>query len=101
MKNPTISPNSVLKAINRDRIFREMDGESIILNIETGAYCGLNRVGTRIWRILQKPVSVAGIQATLLREYDVDPQQCEREVSKLLEKMIELKIVGVHDETDT
>lgn len=98
MNNTTIAPNTIVKAIHNDRIFREMDGESIILNIQTGAYCGLNTVGTRIWRIIQKPVSVAGIQATLLEEYDVDRQRCERELVALLNKMIEMKIVEVSGE---
>lgn len=86
MEQITISDNTIIKAIQEDQIFREMDGEAVILNIQTGAYCGLNTVGTRIWQIIQEPVSVVEIRDTLLEEYNVDQERCERELLALLNK---------------
>ena len=34
--------------ISEDAVFRELDGEAVILNLDTGIYFGLNRTGTRI-----------------------------------------------------
>ena len=98
MTDITISKNTVIKAIQEDQIFREMDGESVILNIQTGAYCGLNTVGTRVWQIIQKPISVTGIRDTLLEEYNVEKKRCEHELLTLLNKMAGLKIVEVYFE---
>ena len=95
MKDITISKAIVIKAIHEDQIFREMDGESVILNIQTGTYCGLNTVGTRIWQIIQKPISVTGIRDTLMEEYNVEQQRCEHDLLTLLNKMASLKVVEV------
>ena len=38
--------------IGPDVVFRELDGEAVILNLETGLYFGLNEMGTRIWQRL-------------------------------------------------
>ena len=41
-------------------IFRELDGEAVILNLDTGIYFGLDAVGTRIWRLIEerKPLRI-------------------------------------------
>jgi hypothetical protein len=44
--------------INDDVVFRELEGEAVLLNLETGVYFGLNEVGTRIWSLLQERVSL-------------------------------------------
>ena len=95
MKEITISDNYVVTSVKEDQIFREMDGEAVILNTNTGAYCGLNIVGTRIWQIIQEPTSVTGIRDILLQEYKVEQERCERELLALLNKMAKLKIIEV------
>jgi len=39
--------------VGKDVVFRELDGEAVILNLETGTYFGLDTVGTRIWQFCQ------------------------------------------------
>ena len=65
----------------------EIDGEVVALSIERGLCYGLNHVGTRVWKLLQTPINVGGICATLLLEYDVDPEECEEQVIDLLQDL--------------
>ncbi len=44
-------------------IFRELDGEAVILNLDTGIYFGLDAVGTRIWRLIEER-SRSGLSST-------------------------------------
>ena len=48
-----------------------LDGEAIVLELESGAYFGLAQVGARIWELLQEPTTCARITATLNEEYEV------------------------------
>lgn len=41
-----------------DKISTELDGETVILDLATGTYSGLDLVGTTIWNLLEKPVSI-------------------------------------------
>ena len=84
-----IDERTLLKAA-KDQIHSDLSGETIILNVKTGVYCGLNAVGTRIWELIQKPVTVIEIKDTLLSEYDVEPEQCDQELKAVLTKMLEL-----------
>ncbi len=61
--------------------------ESAILSLSSTIYYGLNPVATRIWNLLQKPRSVRELRDTLVKEYDVEVDRCERDLLELLETM--------------
>jgi len=65
----------------------EVDNEVAMLNIEKGTCYGLNKVGSRIWNLIETPMSVSDLCAKLVAEFDVEPQVCERQVLDLLEEL--------------
>lgn len=64
-------------------LFRELDGEAVLLNLETGIYFGLNPVGTRIWQLIGNQRPLADVLAILQREYAVEPDALERDLLAL------------------
>ena len=71
-----------------DAVFREMDGESVLLNLETGMYFGLDEVGTRVWRLAADNGSLRAVRARLVEEYDADPATIERDLLALAEALV-------------
>lgn len=67
-----------------DQVSSDLQGEAVILSLRDGVYYGLNEVGARIWNLIQQPIAVRAICATLLEEFDVEPDRCERDVLALL-----------------
>jgi hypothetical protein len=67
----------------------EVNGEVIALNVDTAECYGLNRVGSRIWRLLAEPRTAAEIREVLLAEYEADPADCERSVQRLLAELLD------------
>jgi Coenzyme PQQ synthesis protein D (PqqD) len=61
--------------------------EAAILNLKNTVYYGLDPVGARIWALLQEKRSVSELRDTLVDEYDVEAERCERDLLDLLEKM--------------
>ena len=45
-------------ALSPDVIVRELSGESVVLDLASGRYFGLNAVGTRVWQLIQQGQSV-------------------------------------------
>jgi hypothetical protein len=76
----------------------EIDGEVVALNIERGSCYGLNRVGSRIWGLLASPVCIGDLCATLLAEYRVDSDVCERQVLDLLEELRSEGLIAALDQ---
>jgi len=76
-----------LVVLNGGLVEAEVDGEVVALSIEHGTCYGLNQVGSRIWKLIEKPIRVSELCAALLAEYKVEPDVCEREVLDLLEQL--------------
>lgn len=63
------------------------DRELVLLNIERGAYFGMEDVAKRIWDQLDEPRRVSDLCATLLARYAVDPGTCRRELLAFLTEL--------------
>jgi hypothetical protein len=76
-------------------IASSMDGEKVMMSIESGKYYNLGRVGGRIWELVEAPVSVEGLIGGLMKEYEIDREQCEQQVMAFLKQMVEEQLVQV------
>lgn len=59
---------------NKDLDATDMDGELVMMDINKGKYYSINSVGSRIWELIEKQVSVNEVNSTLLNEFDVDEE---------------------------
>ena len=79
-------------------MFRELEGEAVILNLDSECYFGLDDVGTRMWIALTKTGSIQGACERLQDEFDVESDLLRKDLMELLEKLIEkglLEVSGV------
>jgi hypothetical protein len=58
-------------AVPDDVVFRELSGEGVILNLESGLYFGLDAVGTRAWQLMVEHGRLDRVFERLLEEYEV------------------------------
>lgn len=75
----------------------EMDGEIVMMSVETGKYYCLNPVASRIWELLEEPTTLPVLVDQLLEEYEVERVVCVTEVEEVLDKLaaeglVEIKI---------
>ncbi len=61
---------------SQDSISTELDGETVILNIASGVYSGLDNIGTFIWNFLKEPATIALLRDAILERYEVTEKQC-------------------------
>lgn len=85
--------SSVVAAQNQ--VSADLNGEAVILNLQSGIYFGLNPVGKRIWELLQTPIAVGEIYQALLEEYDVEPERCQTDLLALLQDLVNRGLVEV------
>ena len=69
-------------------LFKELQGEAVILNLESGKYFGLDEVGTRMWRSVTENGQVLPAYLALLEIYDVTEDQLRQELLKFLDMMV-------------
>jgi hypothetical protein len=71
----------------------ELQGETVLLSLEEQSYFGLRATSRRIWQMLEQPRTLEQILATLLSEYEIDRQQCEREVAVFMQRLWEARLI--------
>ncbi len=69
-------------------IAADVEDSIVMLNVELGSYFELNTVASAIWTLAEHPCTVAEIHASLLEQFDVEPEQCKRETMNFLNDMI-------------
>ncbi len=82
----------------RDQVSCDVGGEAAILQLASGVYYSLDAVGSRIWALLQSLRSVREIRDTLVAEYDVPADRCERDLLGLLEALAGAQLIDVQDD---
>jgi hypothetical protein len=79
--------------ISETAVTRNLDGESVILNIDSGIYFGLDEVGTRVWQLIEEVGDVESILRVLQDEYDEAPDVIRADVEGLLALLIDKRLV--------
>lgn len=74
-----------------------LQNELVLLNLDTGVYCGLDPVGTRIWQLIQarpsRPLQM--IADALTEEYDVGKERCIQDLLTLVARLEEKKLIEI------
>lgn len=78
---------------NGDIYSSEVDGETIMMNIDNNAYYTTKEIGNRIWELLDSLNTPKAICEQLMQEYEVSQEQCQNDVLQFLEQLIEHGIV--------
>ena len=74
--------------IPEEVLFQEVSGETVLLDLASESYFGLDSVGTRIWALLKEDKSVGQVLDALLEEYEVDRGTLEADLEELLDKLL-------------
>lgn len=80
-------------AVDPDVMIRKVGQESVILDLKTERYLGLNEVGTQMWSAMVGSTSIQSAYETLLREYEVDPKRLREDLQDLLRQLVEHGLV--------
>jgi hypothetical protein len=74
-------------------MIQEVGGESVLLDLKTERYLGLNEVGTRMWQALCASDSIQAAYETLQDEYDATPQQLEEDLREFIDRLLENALI--------
>lgn len=70
-------------------LVRYLDKESVLLNLETERYYGLDETGTRMWQLVTASPNIDAAYRELLNEYDVESDLLRLHLTELLGRLVE------------
>lgn len=93
MTSIQIETNS-LYSQKQGNIVSDMDGEKVMLSIQSGKYYNLGELGGAIWDQLAESISVQELVTKLQSQYDVDPAVCEAHVTDFLTQLLKEGLIN-------
>ncbi len=82
-----------------DVVWREVDGEVVLLNVVTGQYFGLDAVGSQVWILLQsagpKGVNLQTLSALVTGQFEVDLATAEQDLTALINDLLAQQLLVV------
>lgn len=74
-----------------------LNEETVLLNLETGVYFGLDQIGTIIWSALAEQIDDRSlIVDRIVEAFDVDRQQVEGDVDAFLSSLRDNHLIDMH-----
>ena len=95
---------SVMDSLNDDAIIQRqekdvysivVDGETVIVNVQSGDQYSLNQTGTVIWQLADGAHTLRQIVASLEEQYDVTEEQAHSEVFQLASELLNESLIIV------
>lgn len=83
-----------------DVLISGLQTESVILNLDSERYFGLDEVGTRMMSVLTSADSIQAAYETLLEEYDVEGEVLRQDLTAIIEQMVEQGLVEITSEQE-
>ncbi len=90
-------PRTAYFNLSSDVLFQQVGGETVLLDLASENYFGLDAVGTRVWQLLTRGKSLGHVLDTLLDEYDVEREVLEADVERLIGDLAEAGLVEIRD----
>lgn len=73
----------------RSALWRIVEGEAVIVSVETSHYYGLNRTGTLVWSWLAEgPAEPDDLAARLAEEYGIDVERATNDVRNITQHLL-------------
>ena len=76
-------------------LIRILEQDSVLLNLETERYFGLDAVGTRMWQVVTTSRTVEAALAQLAEEYDAPLGTLRTDLTNLLQHLLENELIAM------
>lgn len=98
----TMSDSSSICPIRSEQVtWKVLEGESVLLHLETGVYFTLNETGTAAWELFDGAISLAAIGEALCARFDAPPAQVRQDLLELTQTLLEEGLVRIHEDSST
>ena len=71
----------------------EVSGENVLLDSRNWTYLDFDDIGSRIWGLLDEPLTLPALVDKLMAEFAVDAGECQRDTQSFLQKLIDKGVV--------
>lgn len=80
---------------NANTLHRELGGEGVLLQLDTGEYFGLDEIGERMWTLLMEDGDLTRVESRLIEEFDVDHGRLTKDLAAFVDELAHRRLVDL------
>ncbi len=77
--------------------FRIIEGEAVILNLDSGIYYSLNAVGSKVWNLCDGSQSIRDIATAICAEFEVEREGAEKDILEVMDDLLKEGLIRIHE----
>jgi hypothetical protein len=81
--------------VPQDVAHRQVGDETVLLNLRTGTYFGLNEVGSRYWQALVDQGDLRSAFNRMIEEYEVTPERLEADLLRVTNELVSKGLIEI------
>lgn len=74
-------------------VARQVEGDMVLLDLESGIYFALDPVGARIWELIADGTALGAVRDTMLEEFNVEADTLEGDIQALVSDLETRKLI--------
>lgn len=78
-------------------VVSDMNGDKVMMSIQSGKYYNLGKTGGRIWELLSEGNMIPNLVHTLTTEFTVSADQCEKHVYTFMQQLYQEGLIKIQE----
>jgi hypothetical protein len=86
-------------SISSEVMIRHVGGESVVLDLKSERYLGLDEIATQMWQALTSSESIEAAYTALLTEYDVTGERLRADLDDFVQELLQLGLIELGNQS--
>src|SRR5438034_11249446 len=85
--------------VSPSTLSRELQGETVLLQMDTGEYFGLDEIGTRIWQLISEKGDLDEVESAMLEEFEASREVLVTDLQRVVDELAARHLIEIEPGT--
>ena len=92
-----MSESRKIVRVSSSTLSREVQGETILLHLDSGEYFGLDAIATRIWQLIVEKGDLGQVEEAMLDEFDIDRTVLSNDLRRMVDELAAKRLISIEE----
>ena len=81
--------------VSPSTLYRDVQGETVLLHLDSGEYFGLDETATRIWQLIVEKGDLREVEAAMVLEFDVERSVVSHDLTRVIDELVAKRLIEI------